>query len=152
MKHVIVLALLALAACATSAPSEPAGLPMSDARDCAVFTTVLRDHYRVDESTPYRLQRGNTASDDATYLITCDFAAAGIVVRDYDYARINGPGRENFQSWLQLSKPEYPTPDKAIVAAGSLLGPLAGSGVRCFLDRSARNAWTLARCEQAWVS
>lgn len=152
MKRIAILAcLLTLAACATTRAEMPAGLPMSDARDCAVFATVLRDHFKVDASTPYRLQRGDTSNDETTYLITCDFAADGIPVREYDYAHVDGPGRENFQPWLKLFKPTYPTPDSAVVEAGSLLGPLAGSGGRCFLKKTGA-AWALERCEQTWIS
>lgn len=149
------LGLLALAACATQ-PTAPTASPTpsaanaSDARDCAVFATVLREQFHVDASTAYRLQRGSAARND-TYFITCDFAAMGIPVKDYDYAHVDGPGRDNFQPWLQLNKPEYPSPDSAIVAAGSLIGPLAGSGVRCFLKKAGAG-WALSRCEQAWVS
>lgn len=153
--------LLTLAACATTPPATsgpPAAQPAptapaantSDARDCAVFATVLREQHHVDASTPFRLQRGSAARND-TYFITCDFAAMGIPVKDYDYAHVDGPGRENFQPWLTLGKPDYPTPDSAIVATGSLIGPLAGSGVRCFLKKAGAG-WTLMRCEQAWVS
>jgi hypothetical protein len=144
------IALLALAACATAPANAPAKPARSDARDCAVLAEVLRAHYKVDAQTRYRLQRGDSTRND-TWFVTCDFAAMGIPVRDYDSTRTDAPGRENFQSWLRMEQPEYPTPDNAIVAAGSLLGPLAGSGVRCFLARSA-GAWTLQRCEQAWVS
>lgn len=155
MKRLVIAAFFALGACATpkAAPTNPAtpSVSQSDRRDCAVFATILRDQYHVDEKTAYRLQRGNPADPATDYRITCDFAAAGIPVRDYDYAHVNGPGRENFQPWLQLNKPEYPSPDSAVVAAGSLIGPLAGSGLRCFLKKTA-GTWALERCEQAWVS
>ena len=151
MKSVFAAALLLLTACASTPPAAgPASVPTSDARDCAVFAVVLREHYRVDDKTAYRLQRGD-AANGADYLITCDFAAAGIPVRDYDYAHVNGPGRDNFQPWLSLQRPEYPTPDTATVAAGSLIGPLAGSGVLCHLNKTGA-AWTLSRCDQAWIS
>lgn len=149
MKHALIAA-FALAACAHAPPPVDANRTKSDARDCAVFAEVLRAHYKANAETRYRLQRGNAGRGD-TYFITCDFAAMGIPIRDYDYDRVDAPGRENFQSWMTLAKPEYPTPDSAVVAAGSLLGPLAGSGERCFLAHNGA-AWTLQRCEQAWIS
>jgi hypothetical protein len=145
----IAAALAGLSACA-SAP--PRGANVSDARDCAVMTAMLQQHYKIDASSPYRLDRGDgpTAPGDEPYRITCDFAAAGVAIQTYDHSRPGAPP-PNFQSWIKFLKPAYPDASTAIIESGSLLGPLAGSGKRCTLRRE-NDAWRVGACTMTWIS
>jgi hypothetical protein len=138
---------LALSACTTT-PAESAA-NVSNGRDCAVMTAVLKQHHKIEPGSRLKLQRGDPKQPDA-YHITCDFKAAGIPIEDYDYDFVS-TGRENFQGWINFAKPTYPQPTLAVVETGYLIGPLAGAGFRCTV-RSGVAGWTVEKCEQAWIS
>jgi hypothetical protein len=148
MRMVFLAALAWLGACATSA-GPPAAANASDARDCAVMSAVLKQHYKIEPGSRLHIQRGDPGARP-DYPITCDFKAAGIAIEDYDYGR-KATSREDFQGWVSFSRPHYPAATSAIVETGYLLGPLAGAGRTCTLRRAGAG-WIVETCEMTWVS
>lgn len=149
MRTLLIAALFALTGCATQANGDT----RSDARDCAVMTAMLKQHYKIEEGTRFRIQRNNgpKAADEKSFLITCDFKAAGVPIEDYDHNRAPAPP-PNFQSWIMFpSKPTYADAAHAEIDAGYLLGPLAGAGIRCSLTRDGAN-WRVGQCKMTWIS
>jgi hypothetical protein len=147
MRHVFLIAVMALSACAAAGKMTSA----ADTRDCAVIEAVLKQHYQIKADTPYRLDRGDgpKAKDEKTFRIACAFP--DIPIKDFDHNRPSAPP-PNFQSWIKFpTRPTYPNASTAVVEAGSLLGPLAGSGVKCTLNR-AGNAWRVQKCDMTWIS
>lgn len=151
MRFALLIAALALSACATAPPA--ANETRSDARDCAVMTAVLKQHYKIEAGTRFRVDRndGPMSPDDKRFRITCDFKAAGVLIEDYDHNRPPAPP-PNFQSWIKFpAKPTYPDASRAEIDAGYLLGPLAGAGVKCSLAREGAE-WRVGACKQTWIS
>ncbi len=146
----LLITLFALAGCATAQATNETH---SDARDCAVMTAVLRQHYKIQAGTPYRIDRNNgpMAPSDTRFRITCDFKAAGVPIEDYDHSKAPAPP-PNFQSWIKFpAKPVYADASHAGIDAGYLLGPLAGAGVRCSLTRGG-SQWRVGECKMMWIS
>lgn len=147
MRVALIALALALSGCATAQTTGG----VASTRDCAVIGAVLTQHYQIKSDTPYRLDRGNgpSAPDEKPFRIACQFA--DIPIQDYDHNRPPTPP-PNFQSWIKFpTRPIYPDPNTAIVEAGSLLGPLAGSGVKCTLKRESE-AWRVQDCSMTWIS
>jgi hypothetical protein len=146
----LLIAAFALIGCVTA---PPANETRSDARDCAVMTAVLKQHYKIEAGTRFRVDRndGPMSPDDKRFHITCDFKAAGVPIEDYDHNRTPA-APPNFQSWIKFpAKPTYTDASHAEVDAGYLLGPLAGAGVRCSLKREAAD-WRVGECKNTWIS
>ena len=151
MRLALLIAALAISACATAAPA--ANETRSDARDCAVITAVLKQHYKIEAGTRYSIDRndGPMAPSETRFRITCDFKGAGVPIEDYDHNRAPAPP-PNFQSWIKFpAKPTYSDATHAEIDAGYLLGPLAGAGVRCGLTREGA-AWRVGECKMTWIS
>jgi hypothetical protein len=150
MRTLFLIAAFALSACATPAPAKEV---RSDARDCAVLTAVLKQHYKIEQGTRFRIDRndGPAAKGEKVFRVTCDFKKAGVPIEDYDHKRPSAPP-PNFQSWIRFpAKPVYADAAHATVDAGYLLGPLAGAGVRCSLTRDGVD-WTIGECKNTWIS
>lgn len=150
MRFSILIAAFALSACATKTPVNES---VSDARDCAVMTAVLKQHYKVEAGTRFRIDRNNGPrnADEKVFSITCDFKQAGVPIEDYDHALPSAPP-PGFQSWIKFpAKPTYVDANYAEVDAGYLLGPLAGAGVKCSLAREA-TGWRVRECKNTWIS
>ncbi len=147
MKRLILVAALTL----TSACAAQRNAGAASAQDCAVIGAVLKQHYQIEANTPYRLDRGDgpKAKDEPRFRIACQFP--DIPIKDYDHNRPQTPP-PNFQSWIKFpARPAYPDATTAVVEAGSLLGPLAGSGVKCTLKRNGRD-WQIQKCDMTWIS
>jgi hypothetical protein len=145
------IAALALSACATAAPPSSGANNVSDGRDCAVMTAILKQQYKVEPNSRLHIQRGDPkAADQSGFRITCDFKAAGIPIEDYDYSHQN-TSREDFQGWISFAKPTYPRPTTAVIETGYLIGPLAGAGQTCTVQ-SGVAGWTVNECKMSWVS
>jgi hypothetical protein len=145
----LLITALALTGCATQAGADT----RSDARDCAVMTAVLKQQYKIEEGTRFRIDRNNgpKAKGEKVFRITCDFRKAGVPIDDYDHKRPSAPP-PNFQSWIKFAtKPIYADANHAEIDAGYLLGPLAGMGVRCSLTRDGAG-WKIAECKNTWIS
>jgi hypothetical protein len=146
----LLLATLLLAGCAGAALSKEA---RSDARDCAVMTAVLKQHYKIESNTRFHIDRndGDVAPGDKRFRVTCNFKKAGVPIEDYDHKRPSAPP-PNFQSWIIFpAKPTYVDATHAEIDAGYLLGPLAGAGVRCSLTREGAD-WRVGECKNTWIS
>lgn len=146
MKRSLLFAAVLLASCAAQRNASAA-----NAQDCAVIGAVLKQHYQLQADTPYRLDRGDgrMAKGETRFRIACKFS--DIPIKDYDHQRPHTPP-PNFQSWIKFpTRPVYPDATTAVVEAGSLLGPLAGSGVKCTLKRDGR-AWQVQKCDMTWIS
>jgi hypothetical protein len=139
---------LALSGCQTT-PAEPTNANVSDARDCAVMTAILKQHHKIEAGTRYHIVRGNPNAPEE-FRVTCDFKAAGIPIEDYDFNRKSTV--QDFQGRIDFDKPTYPTANTAKVAFGSLIGPLAGSGQECDLRRQGSD-WVIdGKCRMTWIS
>jgi hypothetical protein len=150
MRTLLLAAAFALTGCATPGAAKES---RSDARDCAVMTAMLKQHYKIETGTRFRINRndGPRAKDEKTFRITCDFKAAGVPIDDFDHNRPSAPP-PNFQSWIAFpSKPTYTDATHAEIDAGYLLGPLAGAGVRCSLTRDGAG-WRVGECKNTWIS
>jgi hypothetical protein len=146
----VLIAAFALMGCATAPPSNET---RSDARDCAVITAMLKQHYKIEAGTRFRVDRndGPMSPDDKRFRITCDFKVAGVPIEDYDHNRAPAPP-PNFQSWIKFpARPTYADATHAEIDAGYLLGPLAGAGVRCGLTREGAD-WRVGECKMSWIS
>jgi len=145
----LTLTLGAVAACA-AAPGAPAARNVSDARDCAVMTAVLRQHYEISAGSRMHIQRGDPRTDDpVAFRITCDFAAAGAPLADYDYS--HAPDAHGYQGWIGFQKPRFDRGGRATIETGAVAGPLAGSGARCILSRTGAG-WRVDACTMTWIS
>jgi hypothetical protein len=146
MIRTVLFAVVVLTACAAQR-----GAGAASAQDCAVIGAVLKQHYQIEANTPYRLDRGDGPSGkgEPNFKVACAFP--DIPIKDYDHARPSAPP-PNFQSWIRFPKrPDYPDSSTAIIEAGSLLGPLAGSGVKCTLKRAGGD-WRVQQCDMTWIS
>lgn len=140
---------LALASCQTAPAETPTGANVSDARDCAVMTAILRQHHKIEAGTRYHIVRSNPNAPEE-FRVTCDFKAAGIPIEDYDFNRPSTV--QNFQGRIDFDKPTYPTASTATIQFGSLIGPLAGSGQECKLKRTGSD-WVIdGECKMTWIS
>ena len=145
----LLIAAIALTACASPRAAGAGGV--ASAKDCAVISAVLTQHYKIDAETPYRLDRGDgpKAKDEPRFLMRCSFT--GIPVKIYDHNRPQTPP-PNFQAWIKFpTRPTYPDANSAEVDAGSLLGPLAGAGEHCTLKREGAE-WRVQDCKMTWIS
>ncbi|MGE3866844.1 MAG: hypothetical protein AB7G04_08005 [Hyphomonadaceae bacterium] len=151
----LVLAML-LAACAEHPKADPrraAGDVFASETDCAVIQAVLTQHYKLDANSPFRLDRGDGPGDpdNPNFRIACPFP--GLPVKTYDHSAPPASS-PNFQAWIKVpARPVYPDASTAIVETGSLLGPLAGSGVKCTLTRAENpREWRVRACTMTWIS
>jgi hypothetical protein len=149
MRAILIPIVFVLAACA--AQGGPARRAVANRADCAVIEAVLKQHYEIRADTPYRLDRGDgpRANGERAFRIRCQFP--DVPIKSYDHNAPHTPP-PNFQAWIKFpAAPTYPDKGVAIIEAGSLLGPLAGSGVKCTLKR-AGDAWHVEKCGMTWIS
>ena len=149
MRVVAVLAALALplavAACATPAPSPPGGpAEVLVGEDCAVIAAVAKDHYRFNTTDnpppPIRFE--------GDYAPRCDWSRYGLAFEAYHPDRSGDP-RERVR-WVSFARPAYDGRG-AVVETGIMHGPLAGMGYECRVH-SGFNGWTVGECRNTWIS
>lgn len=137
---------LVLAACGTAAEPAPGGAA-ADGNDCAVIAAVAKEHYGFNaENPPPPLWLD---AEGANWAPRCDWSRYGISFpRIHDPSQTGEPGRR--VQWVSFKRPRYDG-QGALVETGILHGPLNGRGGTCRV-RSGFAGWTVASCEDTWIS